>query len=130
MKFIWNFTSKPATVTNTGSTRQVPHRTDSFDFCFVLCSHTYGITSDPLTQFAVVLSALIHDVSSRCSVVAMKDVGSLCETSNTVVYLVSLGRWIIRELQMHNSSKKGPALLLFTRAKVLQNKTLVSAITH
>lgn len=24
--------------------------------------HTYGITSDPLTQFAVVLSALIHDV--------------------------------------------------------------------
>lgn len=24
--------------------------------------HTYGITSDPLTQFAVILSALIHDV--------------------------------------------------------------------
>jgi hypothetical protein len=27
-----------------------------------LHDHTYGITSDPLTQFAVVLSALIHDV--------------------------------------------------------------------
>jgi class 3 adenylate cyclase len=27
-----------------------------------LHDHTYGITSDPLTQFAVVLSALIHDI--------------------------------------------------------------------
>ena len=27
-----------------------------------LHDHTYGITSDPLTQFAVILSALIHDV--------------------------------------------------------------------
>lgn len=27
--------------------------------------HTYGITSDPLTQFAVVLSALVHDVDHR-----------------------------------------------------------------
>jgi hypothetical protein len=27
-----------------------------------LHDHTYGITSDPLTQFAVVLSALLHDV--------------------------------------------------------------------
>ena len=26
-----------------------------------LHDHTYGITSDPLTQFACVLSALIHD---------------------------------------------------------------------
>ena len=30
-----------------------------------LHDHTYGITSDPLTQFAVVLSALIHDVDHR-----------------------------------------------------------------
>lgn len=28
----------------------------------VLHDHTYGITSDPLTQFACVLSALIHDI--------------------------------------------------------------------
>eukprot|EP00977_Amphora_coffeiformis_P015628 scaffold4599_cov219-Amphora_coffeaeformis.AAC.9 len=27
--------------------------------------HTYGITSDPLTQFAVVFSALVHDVDHR-----------------------------------------------------------------
>ena len=27
--------------------------------------HTYGITSDPLTQFAVVYSALIHDVDHQ-----------------------------------------------------------------
>lgn len=30
-----------------------------------LHDHTYGITSDPLTQFAVVFSALIHDVDHR-----------------------------------------------------------------
>jgi class 3 adenylate cyclase len=30
-----------------------------------LHDHTYGITSDPLTQFAVVLSALVHDVDHR-----------------------------------------------------------------
>lgn len=30
-----------------------------------LHDHTYGITSDPLTQFGVVLSALIHDVDHR-----------------------------------------------------------------
>jgi len=30
-----------------------------------LHDHTYGITSDPLTQFAVVLSALIHDVDHQ-----------------------------------------------------------------
>ena len=32
------------------------------DLASSLHDHTYGITSDPLTQFAVVLSALIHDV--------------------------------------------------------------------
>lgn len=31
----------------------------------VLHDHTYGITSDPLTQFACVFSALIHDVDHR-----------------------------------------------------------------
>jgi 3'5'-cyclic nucleotide phosphodiesterase len=30
-----------------------------------LHDHTYGITSDPLTQFSVVLSALIHDLDHR-----------------------------------------------------------------
>lgn len=32
------------------------------DFAASLHDHTYGITSDPLTQFACALSALIHDV--------------------------------------------------------------------
>ena len=31
------------------------------DLASTLHDHTYGITSDPLTQFACVLSALIHD---------------------------------------------------------------------
>jgi hypothetical protein len=34
----------------------------SKDLAHSLHDHTYGITSDPLTQFAVVLSGLIHDV--------------------------------------------------------------------
>jgi len=34
----------------------------SKDFGFSLHDHTYGITSDPMTQFSVVLAALIHDV--------------------------------------------------------------------
>jgi len=33
-----------------------------FDIASTLHDHTYGITSDPLTQFALVFSALIHDV--------------------------------------------------------------------
>lgn len=33
------------------------------DIASTLHDHTYGITSDPLTQFACVFSALIHDVS-------------------------------------------------------------------
>jgi 3'5'-cyclic nucleotide phosphodiesterase len=34
----------------------------SNEFALKMHDHTYGITSDPLTQFAVVFSALIHDV--------------------------------------------------------------------
>jgi class 3 adenylate cyclase len=36
--------------------------TDNMQASATLHDHTYGITSDPLTQFACVLSALIHDV--------------------------------------------------------------------
>jgi hypothetical protein len=35
---------------------------ETTDLSAKLHDHTYGITSDPLTQFAVVFSALIHDV--------------------------------------------------------------------
>jgi hypothetical protein len=40
----------------------VPDIMESDDNNSTLHDHTYGITSDPLTQFAVVFSALIHDV--------------------------------------------------------------------
>jgi hypothetical protein len=35
------------------------------DMASALHDHTYGITSDPLTQFSVVMAALIHDVDHR-----------------------------------------------------------------
>lgn len=38
---------------------------DEENLASALHDHTYGITSDPLTQFSVVLSALIHDVDHR-----------------------------------------------------------------
>ncbi|CAB9499736.1 calmodulin-dependent 3',5'-cyclic nucleotide phosphodiesterase 1C [Seminavis robusta] len=45
--------------------RIVAHSSDRIDTCKCVASslhdHTYGITSDPLTQFACILSALIHD---------------------------------------------------------------------
>lgn len=39
--------------------------TDGNNIASVLHDHTYGITSDPLTQFSVVLAGLIHDVDHR-----------------------------------------------------------------
>jgi len=39
--------------------------TSSADFNSSLHDHTYGITSDPLTQFACILAALIHDVDHQ-----------------------------------------------------------------
>eukprot|EP00980_Cylindrotheca_fusiformis_P009471 scaffold2070_cov105-Cylindrotheca_fusiformis.AAC.2 len=60
--------------------------TDSMDLA-ELAGHSYGITSDPLTQFTVVFSALIHDVDhpgvpnaqlvkekSRCAQIYQKSV--------------------------------------------------------
>lgn len=38
------------------------HSEDTGVMASELHDHTYGITSDPLTQFSVVLAALIHDV--------------------------------------------------------------------
>lgn len=43
----------------------IPKKSDEMnegDVAAMLHDHTYGITSDPLTQFACVLAALIHDV--------------------------------------------------------------------
>ena len=51
--------------------------TDDIQARAKLHDHTYGITSDPLTQFACVLSALIHDVDhpgvSNATLVAEND---------------------------------------------------------
>jgi len=44
---------------------QIDKGDDDCDLHAKLHDHTYGITSDPLTQFSVVLSALIHDVDHR-----------------------------------------------------------------
>lgn len=48
---------------------EIGHETDrklnDSKFASALHDHTYGITSDPLTQFACVFSALIHDVDHR-----------------------------------------------------------------
>jgi len=43
----------------------VPEDSGDNDMDAALHDYTYGITSDPLTHFAVVLSALIHDVDHR-----------------------------------------------------------------
>jgi hypothetical protein len=43
----------------------VPEDQDGDDIDAALHDYTYGITSDPLTHFAVVLAALIHDVDHR-----------------------------------------------------------------
>jgi hypothetical protein len=43
----------------------VPEDQDADNMDAALHDYTYGITSDPLTHFAVVLAALIHDVDHR-----------------------------------------------------------------
>lgn len=45
-----------------GSGDDKDRRMNGSKFASALHDHTYGITSDPLTQFACVFSALIHDV--------------------------------------------------------------------
>lgn len=45
-----------------GAPHQVRMEPNDRDIALVLHDHTYGITSDPLTQFACIYSALIHDV--------------------------------------------------------------------
>ena len=44
----------------------VPENADDDDMESALHDYTYGITSDPLTHFAVILSALIHDGKMLC----------------------------------------------------------------
>jgi hypothetical protein len=58
--------------------------------------HTYGITSDPLTQFAVVFSALIHD--GKFGLGRMLE-HSICYQVNCLTWLI-LFQWITVELVM------------------------------
>lgn len=44
---------------------QVKKKAGGGENAAALHDHTYGITSDPLTQFAVILSALVHDLDHR-----------------------------------------------------------------
>ena len=44
-----------------------PSDVDKLNTAAKLHDHTYGITSDPLTQFACAFSALIHDVGKQVS---------------------------------------------------------------
>jgi hypothetical protein len=54
------------------------------DLASALHDHTYGITSDPLTQFAVVMSAVMHDVDHRgvSNIVLAKEDPILAEVYN------------------------------------------------
>jgi len=54
-----------------------------------LHDHTYGITSDPLTQFAVVLSALIHDGECECCIVHYIFYSSIFYPDNTAFRILT-----------------------------------------
>jgi hypothetical protein len=51
--------------------------------------HTYGITSDPLTQFAVVLTALIHDAGKTMTVICLSISAGKC--FNVFLHKIILG---------------------------------------
>lgn len=49
--------------------RHVGDKSYKKNIASTLHDHTYGITSDPLTQFSCVLAALIHDVDRKFYIV-------------------------------------------------------------
>ena len=70
-----------------------------------LHEHTYGITSSPMTQFAAVVAALIHDGET------MIVHGYLLKSTNSrlshfVAVSIDSRQLIIRVFQIHNSSRK------------------------
>jgi 3'5'-cyclic nucleotide phosphodiesterase len=60
---------------------------DVTDIASILHDHTYGITSDPLTQCSCVLSALIHDVDhpgvSNAQLIKLNDTMGKVHPNNT-----------------------------------------------
>ena len=84
-----------------------------------LHDHTYGITSDPLTQFACVFSALVHDG-------AFRDVFICLETSLCVGHspcLPSNTQLTIEVYPIRNLSLKIRALLHSTRINPLLSRS-------
>lgn len=88
------------------------------DLISTLHDHTYGITSDPLTQFACVFSALIHDVSAAMT--SKRDVHFSRNTHHTSTVLSF--RLITLVFQMLSWSKKIKTLPFSTKGKVLPSK--------
>lgn len=67
--------------------RENARREESNDLALQLHTYTHGITSDPLTLFAIIFSALIHDVDHRgCSNVQLakedKELASLYQNKS------------------------------------------------
>jgi hypothetical protein len=79
------------------------------DVSIALHDHTYGITSDPLTQFACVFSALIHDV----------DHAGVPNTQLTIENIELASRYDGKSVAEQNSIDKAWKLLLSEEYKEL-----------
>ena len=90
-----------------------------------LHEHTYGITSDPMTQFAAVVAALIHDVDHtgvpNAQVCWVKSYRSLFATF--VEYILSFLLVVL-----HSLSRKAPVWLNFIKTRVWQSKIRLSSL--
>ena len=65
---VWKLLSRiiaPSDIKIDSDNKDTSNSTLKKKFASTLHDHTYGITSDPLTQFACVFSALIHDVDHQ-----------------------------------------------------------------
>lgn len=84
-----------------------------------LHDHTYGITSDPLTQFACAFAALIHDVDHEGEYL-------LCVIQGWCAICADLCNLCQQEFQTHSLSKKGPKSLPFMVNEVLLSRIVWS----
>ena len=92
-----------------------------------LHDHTYGITSDPLTQFACVLSALIHDVDHTGvpNAQLVKEEADVAKTYKNVSVAEQNSIDIAWELLMSDSFKDLRAAIAQTEADVRRFRQLV-----
>ena len=82
----------------------------------ILHDHTYGITSDPLTQFSVVLSALIHDGK-------IYSLATLFKSQSVIVLSVFFIQSIIVAFQTSSYRKRTNTLPPCIKTRVLRSKT-------